>query len=213
MHKTQRAILDLSIKRDLSGLKLREIGELVGEPHPQKIKHHLDQLKKKGFLGKSGNKEKTGIVPKDALRSIEMSAIPILGSANCGEAVLSANEMLEGYLNVSKSLVRMKPGMFALKAKGSSMDHADVSGNAIENGDYVIIDPSSREPKNGDYVLSVINGAANIKKFMIDRDHNRVLLVSESGGEYLPIIIHLDDGPDYFVNGKVVFVIKKPVLN
>lgn len=212
MHKIQRAILDLSIKRDLAGLKLREIGELVGEPHPQKIKHHLDQLKKKGLFGKSGLKAKSGIVPEDALRSSEMSAIPILGSANCGEAVLSANEMLEGYLNVSKSMVRMKPGLFALKAKGSSMDRANISGNSIENGDYVIVDPSATAPKNGDYVLSIINGAANIKKFMMDRDHNRVLLVSESSGEYFPIVIHLNDRPDYFVNGRVVAVIKKPEL-
>ena len=50
MHKIQQNILKLSGEKNLGAMTLREIGEQIGEKYPQKIKHHLTQLEKKGFL-------------------------------------------------------------------------------------------------------------------------------------------------------------------
>lgn len=83
-------------------------------------------------------------------------------------------------------------------------------GNTIEDGDYVIIDSQARRPPNGAYVLSIINGAANIKKFVQDERHRHIALIAESTQEFAPIYIHAEDDSDYCVNGTVVAVMKKP---
>src|ERR1700679_3939988 len=46
MHPLQEKILALIDSHNLGQMTLREIGELVGERFPQKIKHHLVQLEK-----------------------------------------------------------------------------------------------------------------------------------------------------------------------
>ena len=50
MHNIQQKLLELAEKKNLGNLTLREIGGFVGETSPQKIKHHLQQLEKHGFI-------------------------------------------------------------------------------------------------------------------------------------------------------------------
>lgn len=139
-----------------------------------------------------------------------MISIPILGAANCGNPREFAIENLEGYLTVSPSMVPRKKKLFAVRAVGSSMNRANIKGKSIEDGDYVIIDPEFGHPRDGNYVLSVIGGSANIKRFCEDVENGQIVLVSESSQELPPIYIHPKDFADYMVNGKVVQVIKKP---
>jgi len=56
MHLVQQKIFDLASNKNIADLTLREVGELVGEPHPQKIKHHINQLLKKGLLKQNADK-------------------------------------------------------------------------------------------------------------------------------------------------------------
>jgi len=209
VHKIQRSILDLASKKDLGRMTLREIGECIGEEHPQKVKHHLGQLKLKGFLT-AESKPETPSAGGFKLNKLGLLSIPILGAANCGEAQMYADESFEGFLQVSPGMVPRKKGLFAIKAVGSSMNRANVGGKTIEDGDFVIVDRTDRKPKDGDYVLSIIGGQANIKKFIRDRENNQVILLSESSQELPPIYIHPQDLPDYMINGKVVRIIKKP---
>ena len=90
------------------------------------------------------------------------------------------------------------------------MNRSMIDGKRIEDGDYVIVDADARDPQNGDVVLSVIDGLANLKRFHLDKPNRQIALVSESTQAFPPIYIHEDD--DFFVNGKVVQVIKKPKL-
>jgi repressor LexA len=206
MHPIQEKILKLASKQDIAKLSLRNLGSLVEEDHPQKIKHHLSQLLKKGLLDFKSSK---------TFRQIEngLVAVPILGSADCGPATLFANENIEGYLRISSKLLKFKPGLFALKAVGNSMNEAKVNGNKkIENGDYVIVDSTIKEPSNKDYVVSIIDGMANIKRFIKDLTHKQVVLMSESSHNYPPIYISPSE-ESYLVNGRVVDVIKKPSLS
>ena len=201
--------MDLASKKDLGRMTLREIGECIGEEHPQKVKHHLGQLKLKGFLT-AESKPETPSAGGFKLNKLGLLSIPILGAANCGEAQMYADESFEGFLQVSPGMVPRKKGLFAIKAVGSSMNRANVGGKTIEDGDFVIVDRTDRKPKDGDYVLSIIGGQANIKKFIRDRENNQVILLSESSQELPPIYIHPQDLPDYMINGKVVRIIKKP---
>lgn len=50
MHPNQKALLELIQGEDISKMSLREIGEKVGIKHPQQVKHHIDQLKKKNLI-------------------------------------------------------------------------------------------------------------------------------------------------------------------
>lgn len=95
--------------------------------------------------------------------------------------------------------------LFAVKASGDSMNKANIDGEVIENGDYVVISKGSISIKNGDYVLSIIDDKANIKRFFRDKNGN-IVLISESTREYPPIYITPEDS-SYIVNGKVVKVI------
>lgn len=218
MHETQIKILKLGASYDLGKLKLREIGDLIGIPHPQLIKHHIEQLIKRGFV--SRDPETGSIKPIAAGQSLneQLVNIPILGNANCGEATMFAEECLSGYLKVANTLLRPEishklKDLFAVKVYGDSMNNASIpTGNStfseLKEGDYAIIDSSKTTPKTGDYILSVIEGAANIKKYIDDRKNNQVVLISESTSEFPPI--HIDQNMNYLVNGTVVQVIKAP---
>ena len=76
----------------------------------------------------------------------------------------------------------------------------------IENGDFVIIDAENRDPQDRDYVVSVIDDCANIKKFQYDPSSHQVALIAESSDEYFPIILHESD--NFQMLGKVLDVIK-----
>jgi len=214
MHIIQEKLISLADNYNLSDLTLRKIGELVSEPNsPQKIKHHINQLIGRGLLvvspdGKKIKKAKSG------LNKSGLVSLPILGSANCGQALIFADEKIEGYLKLSRSLLKNDliskiKEIFVLKAVGNSMNRATIDNKNIEDGDFVIIKKES-SIKSGDYVVSVIDEVANIKKLYIDKNNNQIILLSESSQDFPPIYISEKDQAGYLICGKVVDVMKKP---
>jgi repressor LexA len=209
MHDVQIKLLELSKNKRFKGLTLREIGRLVEIDHPQLIKHHLQQLINRGLL--NSEYEPVSINSNSSSRSsLPLILLPILGSANCGEPTLLANEDLQGYLKISPSLLKTSQydDLFVLKAAGNSMNRAKVNKiDPIEDGDYVVVKKST-DIHDKAYVVSVIDGAANIKKIHIDKINNLIYLLSESTVNYPPIVI--DQSTDFSVNGNVIQVVKKP---
>jgi repressor LexA len=214
MHLLQQKILKLAHEFNLGQHTLRQIGEMVGEVSPQKIKHHLQQLEKRGLIRIDKIK---GIIEKSAqgsvsglLTSARLLSIPILGSANAGPALLLAEQNIEGYLRISSTFIgtRARHHLFALKVDGPSMNRAVIDDKKIENGDYVIVDADARSPKDGQIVLSVIDGMANIKRFRRDSKHKQIVLMSDSTQNFPPVYIHESD--DFAINGTVIQVGKKP---
>jgi SOS-response transcriptional repressor LexA len=214
MHIIQERLINLADNYNLSDLTLRRIGELVHEPNsPQKIKHHINQLIGKGLLivtpdGKTTKKAKGGLSKSGLL------SLPILGSANCGQALIFADEKIEGYLKLSYNLLKSDlidkvKELFVLKAVGNSMNRAMINNKNIEDGDFVIINKGP-VAKNGDYVVSIIDGVANIKKFYIDKPNNQIVLLSESSQDFPPIYISKKDQDSYLICGRIVDVMKKP---
>ena len=209
MHYIQQKILTFADKLNLKRDGLRQIGRLIGEPHPFKISYHLKKLEEGGFIKINKN---TGEIKKIKNLGKEKGiciAIPVLGMANCGNATIIAEEKLEGYIKVSKSIIKTRDGKIAIKASGNSMNKANVNGRNIENGDYVIVD-SKKQPQNGDYVLAIIDNCANIKKFILDQKNKVISLISESTENHPAIFIHEND--NFLINGVVSYVIKKPVI-
>lgn len=185
-------------------MTLREVGNLIGEKSAQKIKHHLTQLSRKGFI--VYNSERREIKKTQKVSREGFVSLPIVGAANCGPATIFADENITGYLRVSKKMVPRGGKLFVLRAEGDSMNRANINGKSIEDGDFVVIDAEQQNPEANQYIVSVIDEVANIKKFVPDFKNKRIILKSESTKEYLPTFIHEDD--KYKVSGRVVEVVK-----
>ncbi len=213
MHEIQKRLLKLAENGDLSRIPLREIAAMIGNESmsPGVLQHHFAQLEKKKLLF-IDRKAKTQRLGSD-LRDDRFYVIPIVGMASCGPANQFADEAIEGYLSISKNSLKAKGELFAVRAGGKSMNNACVpTPNGltapIDDGDYAIVDTSyiSVDENVGKYIISIINGLANIKK-LAKRAYDYAL-VSESTNmsAYPPIIIHEND--DYLINGRVVAVVK-----
>lgn len=210
MHPIQEQLVKLSADRDVASMKLVEIAQILGVKHLGQVKHHRDQLIKKGLLAVAETARAPRVLKDELGGGSDLLAIPVLGAANAGPATIYADSKVQGYLHVSSKLLPNIPvsKLFALKVVGRSMNRANLNGKTIENGDYVVVD--AREPylpTTGDYVVSNIDGMANIKKFVSDDLNQQIVLMSESTDEYPPIVIHPDD---YLVKSKIIHVVKQP---
>lgn len=212
MHAIQQQILNLAQNADLGKIGLRKLGAQVGEPHPQKIKHHLQQLEKNGYLKVDKDEEGNVSLKASQWQVSEFFSLPIMGLANCGPATAIADQQVDGYLKLSPAMLGVKKadGWFVVKASGNSLNRAkNIKGGPVEDGDYVVINSERKQPENGEYVLSIIDEAANLKRFYFDKPAHQIALVSESTMDIPPIYIHEDDYKSYMVNGIVERVIKK----
>ena len=219
MHEIQMKLLELSKRQNLARVSLREMAGLIGLPResPQKIKHHLLQLQRRGFLvidRPKGFMERSAGSPTWAKglldKGARLFAIPIIGTANCGPATIFAEQNFQGFLRVSgKLLSRSRPdGLYAIKADGTSMNRAEVNGKKIEDGDYAIVDSERRTPRNNDIVVAIFDDRATIKRFIDDRQNGQIVLRAESSFDYDPIYLHPDD--NFVISGTVVDVVKRP---
>jgi SOS-response transcriptional repressor LexA len=199
----QQKLLDLARVHDLRGFKRTELVSMVGCDYPSQITHHMNQLIKRGDLVLSGGK----LIP-----SIKLSAgfftIPVLGEADCGEATKFADGTIIDNIVVSPSFIKTKhpERLYSLIARGDSMNKANVAGENIEDGDFVLVEKiDSYMPNQDDIVVSNIGGLANIKRFHKETD--RVVLLPDSyRDDYYPIFI--DQNDEFLVEGKVVGVVK-----
>lgn len=188
-------------------LKYREIGRRIGERYPQTVKHHIEVLREKRLVQE---KNRLLILNKKDLASEEFLNLPFYGMASCGPAAAFADDSIEGYIKISRNILPRGNirNLYLIKASGNSMNQAKVgpNGRNIEDGDIVVVDSKEQIPQNGDYVISVIDGCANIKKFSYNPGEDQVVLISESSDKYFPIILHEADCIN--IAGKVVEVLK-----
>lgn len=197
-------------ERNIGTLSLREIGALVGEQYPQKIKHHLTQLQKRGLITINKAAGKIERSTRGRIKNSPLVSVPIVGSANCGPATIFADQNIDGYLKVSSAILSKKRNVFVIKASGPSMNKAAINGKTIEDGDYLIVDPADHTAQNRDIVLCIIDDTATVKRYIWDAENQQIILAADSTKDFSPIYIHPDD--NFHINGKVVQVIKKPRL-
>ncbi|MFC1644497.1 LexA family protein [Patescibacteria group bacterium] len=118
-------------------------------------------------------------------------SIPLYGLASCGEALAYAQDNVDGYLQISKSLFRRsEPAkLFAVKALGDSMDKEN-----INDGDYVVFEKyDNQDVLEGKIVVAVINGMATIKRFKKVSKGVIGLFPKSSNSTHQPIFIHETD--------------------
>ena len=147
---------------------VREIAANFSFASPLSAQLHINALIKKGFLKKTPFKQRS--LEIIGLKPAEDTKVPLLGTVRAGAPIL-AEENIEYYINIDKSLFRTEDG-FALKVIGDSMIDA-----GILEGDIALIAPG-KEARNRDIVVALIEDEATIKRFFLKR--NTVTLVPEN---------------------------------
>lgn len=163
---------------------------------------YLNELEEKGYIERTS--EDRGISLKGVTGDGFLD-VPVFGMANAGAATMFADQYIEGYLKVSKRIVKDRD-VFAIQVSGTSMNKSRVNGKTIENGDFILVDAGTKEYKNDDKVLVVIDGMATVKKFRTVDGHNIALLPESTDSRHQPIFLTEDD--NFVINGKVIDVLK-----
>lgn len=164
---------------------------------------YLNELEEKGYIERTS--EDRGIRLK-GVTSESFLDVPVFGMANAGAATMFADQYIEGYLKVSKKIVRNARSVYAIQVSGTSMNKADVNGKTIQNGDFILVDSSWKHYDNGDKVLVAIDGLATVKTYRTVDGRNIVLLPESTDKKHKPIFLTDDD--DFVINGKVIDVLK-----
>lgn len=163
---------------------------------------YLNELEKKGYIRRTS--QGRGIMLKGVDKNTFMD-IPVLGVANAGMALMFADEYVEGYLKVSKKIVKDRK-VFAVQVSGTSMNLAKVNGKTIEDGDFILVDKNCEEFASGDKVLVVVEGLATVKTYRTVDGKNIALVPESTDPKHKPIFLTEDD--NFVINGKVIDVLK-----
>ena len=216
MHHIQKKLLELAKTNNLAECTLRRTAELVGDPDmsPGQVQHHLLQLEKRNLLF-INRKNKTQRL-ESPVEDDRFVLVPIVGTASCGPALNYADEYNEGLLRISTQLrgKQLKQSnsdrckYIAIRADGDSMNNARIgkSKQPINSGDFVLVDISQHYAEDGDYVLSIIGGMANIKRLKKHEEYISLESESLTPERFPPIIV--DQSEDCMINGKVIAVYK-----
>jgi len=161
---------------------VRELMKALEYKSPRSAALIIEELIQKGILKKRSNGELQLIKDIDAdsvhARTVD---VPLVGIVTCGVPIL-AHENIEGYIPVSASLAKPGSKYFLLRAKGDSMNKAD-----INDGDLILVRQQSTA-KNGDIVVALIDNKATVKEFQHKK--NCVVLIPKSNNKnHKPIIL------------------------
>jgi SOS-response transcriptional repressor LexA len=214
LHPIQQKLLTLNKVRRLSTLSYREIGRQVGTPgkpvYPQAVKYHIDRLITRGQLNES---DRPASVSPQLISRAEMGRIvpvPFMGSVNAGPATLIADDQVKKYIGISSNLLMSKnyPELIVVEVKGNSMNMAELGGELIEDGDYVVVDRSRQTPHDGEIVIVNNDNVVNIKRISFNYNSGQIKLSSESNEHFDPIYLTATEDFDSFVEGTVIQVLK-----
>lgn len=168
------------------------------------VVQYLESLESKGFITR--NSEDRGIQVLGIHHSESFVDLPIYGEANAGAAQVFAEENIQGFLKVSKKLLKSTQNIFALKIAGDSMNQCQIEHKYIEDGDFVVVDKAAHLLKNNDIILAIVDGCATVKKFTQTMWGEIILMPESANPSHQPIYIHESDS--FFMNGRVINVLK-----
>jgi len=170
---------------------LAETANHFGYRNRATVQQHLKAIEKKGYIKKN---------PKLS-RWIELTLEdkffvprPVLGEVAAGNPLTIYPDAIDTI--ELPTIARMPKDSFLLRVKGDSLKDA-----YIFSGDIVIVNPNL-EPKNGQFVVAILDDAAVVKRFYKRR--SQIELISENP-EYKPIIID-KKYPSFNIVGIVVGV-------
>ena len=177
---------------------VRDVASAMKYRSPRSALILLNELIKKGFLKRKEDGKlqlrKDLTEQEDHARTVD---VPLVGVVPCGTPLL-AEENIEGYIPISRSLARPGGKYFLLRAKGDSMDQA-----GIEDGNLLLVrqQPSAED---GEKVVALIDDEATVKEF--HQEKGVVVLKPKSKNKsHKPIVV----SQNFMIQGIVVATIQK----
>lgn len=188
---------------------LNELKDELGITTKRGVVVHLDALEKKGYIFRTSQPRGIHMAENDDEIVYDyLIGVPILGYANAGIPMVSAEEENMGVLKIDKNILGKRRNLFSLIIKGDSMDQAVIDGHTLKNGKYVVVEKDA-DFDDGDIVVAIIDNCATIKRFKRGRDMI-VLYPDSSNPANTPI--YIDKNTDILINGKVVKVLENPAI-
>jgi repressor LexA len=187
---------------------LGELQESLGFTSKRGVVNHLLALERKGYIFRTSEPRGIHIVDDgDDVVYEYLIGIPVLGYANAGTPLVSAEEESLGELKVDKRIIGKKENLFSLIVKGDSMDLASVGGKNIVEGSYLIVQKDG-DIEEGDIVVAILDNSATVKRFK-KGDEMVILYPESSNPSNQPI--YLDKNSEAMFNGKVIKVLENPI--
>lgn len=161
---------------------IRDVQDELEYKSPRSALLIINSLIEKGWLIRKENgalqARKDLVETESHARTVEL---PLVGSVSCGSPVL-AEENIEAYIPVSKSIISTGDSYFLLRASGDSMDQA-----GIDDGDVLLIKQQSTAD-NGNKVVALIDEDATIKEY--HRENGFIVLKPRSSNkDHKPIVV------------------------
>jgi len=209
MNDVWTKLIALAGQNDIDSAPLSVLAKQLDLKHRSQAKHYKEKAEKDGLLVRNSLGR---LLPAPTSDAPSLITLPVMGEANCGPATSIAQDHITGTISFSPSSLKRKlnDGAFAVKTVGGSMNRSNINGKSLEDGDIAIVSPKTwSNVADGEYVLSVIDGMANIKRLRLDAQNRRVILQSESSDDlFEDIILDAEDLYMYTISGSVVDVVK-----
>lgn len=175
----------------------KEIKDHFGLKSFGSVQKYLQYLNKEGLLETQWNQRRSLEIKSEPVADSDSDQIPLLGLVAAGNPI-EAIENATNLISVPKYLLKGGFRYFALTVKGDSMIEA-----GILEGD-VLVCRSTKEARNGQIVVAVIDGEATVKTFSQQKKTIELLPANKN---YSPIVIDENVG-DFKVVGNLVGLLR-----
>ena len=147
---------------------VRDICEAVDLKSTSSVHSHLSTLEKKGYIRRDPAKPRAIEVCDDSFNNVRTDtvSIPVVGQVAAGQPILT-EQNIENYFPIPMEYVPHGEA-FILKVKGDSMINI-----GIFSGDQVLVE-NTKDIKNGDLVVALIEDSATVKTFYKENGHIRL---------------------------------------
>jgi len=196
--KKQRQVLDY-IRTFIENLghapSYEEIAQGLGLSSPSTIHVHVENLRRKGYLTKKWNANRSIDLAETGPEVALAEEVPLAGRIAAGLPIEALQDVET--IALPSSMLGRHP-TYVLQVKGDSM-----IGDHVLDGDYVIVE-SRQAALDGEMVVAIVRGSeATLKRF--HRHRNKIHL-QPANPAYEPIIL---DEKDVSIQGVVVGILRK----
>ena len=174
----------------------KEIKDHFGLKSFGSVQKYLQYLNKEGLLETQWNQRRS-LEIKSAEVESDSDQIPLLGLVAAGNPI-EAIENPTNTISVPRHLLKGGFRYFALTVKGDSMIEAGI----LEND--VLVCRSTKEARNGQIVVAVINGEATVKTFSQQKKAIELLPANKN---YSPIVVD-ETVEDFKIVGNLVGLLR-----
>ena len=177
----------------------QEIADAFGIVSKHGVVRHLEALEKKGYITRSDTLARSIriIHPQYMPQTDDTVQVPLVGRVAAGYPIL-AEENIEDYVMLPRSLVKSEGRYFVLRVHGDSM-----TNSGILDGDLVIVQSASTG-QTGEIVVALVENEVTVKRLLMQ--NNRKFLRAEN-----PAYPDIHPQTDWTIQGKVVGVIRDNV--